>query len=215
MTEEQVEQQSTELIDATQNAVIDVVNSISEMIDIPSEPVVQIKTKEPLYTSAEFWVGVAFVLTLIMLCRPLARFLKKMLNKRREQIISRINEASELRDNAQLLLAKYERMALAADNEVQKMTEQALEDIQKYQEDSMLLFQSSLDKRRQEADRIMQGALEKALSEMTNIITKRSLDIVYKTLQEKLDLQQKQKLATLSVEYLMENLQNLTSENLN
>ncbi len=203
----QTQMQSTELIDATQNAVIGVVNSISEMIETPSKPV-HIKTHEPFYLSAEFWVGMAFILTVLILCRPLVRILKKMLILRREKIISRINEASQLRDDAQVLLAKYERMAQSADDEIQKMTAQALEDINNYQEESLRLLQISLDKRRQEADRIMQGSLESALFEMTNIITKRSLEIVYSTLQQKLTSKQKQKFASLSVQNLIERLKN-------
>ena len=208
MTQEQTQTQSSELIDATQNAVIGVVNSISEMIETPSEPVdsVHIKPHEPFYLSAEFWVGMAFVLTVLMLCRPLTRILKKLLIQRREKIISRINEASEIRDNAQKLLAKYERMARSSDDEIKKMTEQTLDEIQKSQENSLRLFQLSFNKRQMEADRIMKGALENALSEMTDIITKKSLEIVYAKLSENLDLKQKQKLANLSIQNLIENL---------
>ena len=205
MTQEQTQTQSSELIDATQNAVIGVVNSISEMIEVPSNSA-HLKPHEPFYISAEFWVGMAFILTVLMLFRPLTRILKKLLIQRREKIISRINEASEIRDNAQKLLAKYERMARSSDDEIKKMTEQTLDEIQKSQENSLRLFQLSFNKRQMEVDRIMQRALENALSEMTNIITRRSLEIVYAKLSQKLDLKQKQELANLSIQNLIENL---------
>lgn len=204
MTEISTEQQSSELIDATQNAVIDAVNSISEMIEVPSAHLPQ--DSEPFYASAEFWVGMAFILTVVCLCRPVGRILKTMLIQRREKIISRINDASEFRDQAQILLAKYERMALNADSEIEKLTQKSFEDIQNYREDKMRLFHADMDKRQKEADRVMQGAFEKALFEMTDKVTKRSLEIVQETLKQKLDIEQKQKLVQLSLQHITENI---------
>ena len=67
------------------------------------------------YENPEFWVGVAFVMVVILLAKPVGGLIKSMMNKRIDGIAKRINDAAELRDEAQKLLADYEKKFLNAE----------------------------------------------------------------------------------------------------
>lgn len=96
-----------EIIDAAQNAVMQAVDDVSGIIENTAE---QLHGHEEIfYQSAEFWVGVAFVLVVLLLAGPIGRLVRSMLNKRIDNITKRIHDAAELRDEAQKLLADYEK----------------------------------------------------------------------------------------------------------
>lgn len=51
--------------------------------------------EEIFYQSAEFWVGVAFVLVVLLLAGPVGRLVRSMLNKRIDNITKRIHDAAD------------------------------------------------------------------------------------------------------------------------
>ena len=69
-----------EIIDAAQNAVMQAADDVSGIIENTAE---QLHGHEEIfYQSAEFWVGVAFVLVVLLLAGPVGRLVRSMLNKR-------------------------------------------------------------------------------------------------------------------------------------
>ena len=64
---------------------------------------------EAFYQGAEFWVAMAFVLVVAALARPIGKTVVALLKKRIACIISRLEEASTLQEDAQKLLAEYEK----------------------------------------------------------------------------------------------------------
>ena len=64
---------------------------------------------EPFYVAAEFWVMVAFVILLALVFKPLFRIVVTALDARAETIKRQIDEAARLREEAQGLLATYQR----------------------------------------------------------------------------------------------------------
>ena len=56
-----------------------------------------------------FWVGVSFVTFVVLVYKPISRFLAAALDKRSAQIEKDLNEAARLREEAQALLAVYQQ----------------------------------------------------------------------------------------------------------
>lgn len=96
-----------EIIDATQNAVIEAAENVANIIDNTAAELDG--HHEVFYQSAEFWVAMAFVLVVAALARPIGRTVIALLKKRIARIIARIREASALQEDAQKLLADYEK----------------------------------------------------------------------------------------------------------
>lgn len=116
-----------ELIDATQNAVIEAAENVSNMIE-GLQTTAEVK-HEIFYLSAEFWVAAAFVLTIILLSRPIYKAVKGMITQRIEYIRKRLESAEQLQIDAENLLASYERKFRNIDKEAQNILKKSQKEI--------------------------------------------------------------------------------------
>jgi len=148
MADEIVQENATvttgrELLDATQNAVINAVENVSEIIETKEEKKVETvveqiaEPKEPFYLETEFWVAMAFCIFVCGLFIPVLKVVKVLLRKKIDGIIKRIDDAVNLRDEAQKLLADYERKLLSAQTEAENITKTALAKIEAEKENKL------------------------------------------------------------------------------
>jgi F-type H+-transporting ATPase subunit b len=75
-----------------------------------------------------FWTAVAFVIFIIALFKPVKKALLAGLDSRIEQIRSEVEEAKRLREEAQTLLASYQRKQREAAQEAEEIVKQARAD---------------------------------------------------------------------------------------
>ena len=180
MTDFEEQTGATDIIDATQSAVIDAVNSVSELI----EKQVQESTFEApaphvaFYLSAEFWVGVAFVVAVLMICRPAFKALKSLLEKRRNNIIKTLDEAEDLLIEAQKLFATHERQLQNAPAEIKAMAARAADEINAYAAQKNQALDNELTKKKKEAENTMRTAVEEARAQMRLAVSQRTIEIV-------------------------------------
>ena len=81
----------------------------------------------PTLQTPEFWVAVAFVLFIALLVyKGVPGLIGKALDDRADAIKKNIDDARKMREDAQALLAEYQRKAAAAEDEAQKIVEQAM-----------------------------------------------------------------------------------------
>ncbi len=199
---------TTDILDATQNAVIDAVNSVSEMIEkTTAESTFSAQeTAERFYTSAEFWVGVAFVLVVIFLTKPVSKAITTLLIKRREKIKARLNEAASLQDEAQKLLAQYERQYQNTENELKEILSNAEKELLEQSTKATQALENELIKKQKEAERVIETATDKARDEMTSAISKKTLEIVKSRLSENLTKSKRSKLIDASISNILKTL---------
>ena len=96
-----------EIIDATQNAVLNAAETVADVIETTAQEIGG--HEEVFYQSAEFWVAMSFVLVVVGLARPIGKVLHSLLQKRGENIAERISSAATMKEDAQKLLAQYEK----------------------------------------------------------------------------------------------------------
>ena len=84
---------NSEMMETTQNAVFEAANTVAQVVENVEHEVSG--HGGAYYENPEFWVGLAFVLVVLMLARPIGRILNLMLNKRIEAIADRITEAQK------------------------------------------------------------------------------------------------------------------------
>lgn len=205
---QEFENSTTDILDATQNAVIDAVNSVSEMIEktAAESTFESAPSAEPFYQSAEFWVGVAFVLVVVFLFKPVSKALKNLLNARRERIIKELEDAASLQDEAQKLLARYERQYLNTKSEVQQIINQTQSELSSYRQRKTDELESELFKKQKEADLIIEAAIDKTRSEMNDAISKKTIEIVITRLQKELTKKERSKLIDQSITNILKSL---------
>jgi len=111
-----------------------------------------------LLQSAEFWVAVAFVLFVIFMAWKAAKPMMAALDARAERIRTEIEEAKRLREEAQKLLAEYQRKERDAAKEAEAMLAHARDEAKRLREKAAEDLKASVKRRENQAlDRIAQA----------------------------------------------------------
>jgi F-type H+-transporting ATPase subunit b len=135
------------------------------------------------YEDTQFLVLVAFVITIALIGKTVYQKVSVALDERSEEIRRNIEEAIRLREEAQDLLASYERKQRDAANEAKEMIERAKKESEYLAEKATTDLNSLIDRRKRQAkDRIAQAevtareeiltaAIEVALEASRRILT--------------------------------------------
>lgn len=210
MAEEIIEENAAvttgrELLDATQNAVINAVENVSEIIENKEEKKLEtiveevIEPKTPFYLETEFWVAMAFFLLLIGLIWPISKVVRSLLKAKINSVVSRIDNAVNLRDEAQKLLADYERKLISAKPEAEKIINDAMKKIEVAKEDSLLQLDKELQSQTRTVETKIDVAVNNVREEISNLICNIALKNVRKICSEELSEQKQNELIDSSI----------------
>lgn len=140
-----------------------------------------------VFSSPEFWVAVAFFVFVGGLYKPASKVVIGALDERAERIRAQLDEAQRLREEAQHLLAEYQRKQRQALQDAEAILNQARATAERHREDSAAELEESLKRReRQAMDRIAQAEAE-ALAEVRGIAVAVSIEATRKLLAEGID----------------------------
>ena len=184
---------NSNIIDTAQNAVMDAADNVSEIIGhIDGHDKV-------FYQSAEFWVGVAFVLVVVLLAKPIGGLVKSMLNKRIDGIAKRIQDAARLRDDAQKLLADYEKKFLNADKEAEAILAKSQREIEYFKKENLSKLEAEMKLKEKDAEDRIKAAKEKAAKEISDLTSELTIQTVKTAIMKKLDTKTQDKLIDDSI----------------
>lgn len=135
--------------------------------------------------SPEFWVAVGFVILLVVIARPVARSMTAGLDARGARIGASLDEAKALREEAQHLLAEYQRKQRDSAREIAHMVEHARAEAERLAAEAKASLELALERRvamarekiaRAEADAVreVQGvAIDVAVAAAARVIAER------------------------------------------
>ena len=113
---------------------------------------------EPFYATAEFWVAVGLVIFLVLVGKRAYRLAVVALDERAERIRGRIEETARLAEEAQALLATYERKQRDATGEAEQILADARREVDRLTEQAAADLERSLERREELAiERIAQA----------------------------------------------------------
>ena len=121
-----------------------------------------------LLEEAEFWVAVAFVIFALATARPIGRLMTKALDDRTAQIKQELDEAQQLREEAQAALADYKRKqrdAAKTAEEIMKAAAQEAEIMKQRAEEELA---RSIKRREEMAVARIAQAEQDAIAEVRN-----------------------------------------------
>lgn len=185
-----------ELIEATQNAIIQTTDSIADLIEVTAEDVT---AHEAFYQHPTFWVGVSFVLVIALLGKPICKIVKKMLEARVNNIIKRISDAANLKDDAQKLLVEYERKFVNAEAEAGKILTHAQNEIELQKKEKLNKLKNEIAIKEQEVENRLLSAQRNALDEIANQTSSLTIKIVKEAITLKLDDKKQDELIDQSI----------------
>lgn len=152
------------------------------------------------------WVLVSFVIFMAFALWKGWGPVMAALDKRTEAIKAELEEARRLREEAQSLLAEYQRKQRDAAEEAQQMLKHAEEEAARVRKNAEEDLKASLARREQQArDRIAQ-AEAKAVADVRNAATEMALAATTRIIQDKLDDQAAGKLIDKSIDDLPKHL---------
>lgn len=187
-----------EILDATQNAVIDAAGSVVQVVENVEHEISG--HGGAFYENPEFWVAVAFVLVVVVLAKPVARLLNEMLNRRIEAIADRITEAQKLNEDAQKMLAEYEKKYLNAEKEARNILRKSEKEIEFLKEDRLKKLEADMEMKQKEAEQRIKTAQEAAMKEITTLTSEMTIRVLKEVLSKNLDKKAQDRLIEASIE---------------
>ena len=121
-----------------------------------------------MLATAEFWVAVGFVLLVAGIARPAWRAVTGALDARGERIRQTLDEARTLHEDAQHLLAEYQRKQRDAAREAEQMIEQARIEAERLRKEATETLERTLEHRKALAQEKIAQAEADALREVRN-----------------------------------------------
>ncbi len=137
------------------------------------------------YDDPTFWVAVAFVILIVLAGKKIVGAITAMLDERAAGIKTQIDEATRLREEAQELLASYERKQHEAVQEAEGIVTRAEEEAKRLGEMAEEDLASSLKRREQQAMERIAQAETAALDEVRGAAVDIALEATRKVLSEK------------------------------
>lgn len=120
-----------------------------------------------------FWVAIGFVLFIVIAGRPIMAKITGALDNRADEIRAKIEEAKSLREEAQTLLASYQRMQRDAAAEAAEIISNAQEEAQRLQTAADENLTQTLKRREEAALEKIAAAEARALQDVRD----RAVDI--------------------------------------
>ncbi len=115
-----------------------------------------------------FWVGLAIILVMALVYKPAMKSIGATLDARATTIRAQIEEARKLREDAQALLADYQRKQRDAMAEAEKIITQAKEEANRMRVEAEQDLVRSIERRKQQAlERIAQTEAQ-AIAQVRN-----------------------------------------------
>lgn len=134
-----------------------------------------------------FWVAVAFVIFIACTVKPMYRAFAGGLDKRAQEIRRQLDEAEQLRVEAQNMLAEYKRKQRDVEKESQEMLEHARVESQRLREKVEEDLTVALKRREQLAVEKIEQAEAAAIKEVRNQAVGLAVAATAQVLSDKLD----------------------------
>ncbi|HEU0072058.1 MAG TPA: F0F1 ATP synthase subunit B [Alphaproteobacteria bacterium] len=140
-----------------------------------------------LFSEPEFWLAVAFALFVGLLARPVSQKIGAALDGRAKKIETEIEEATRLRDEAQALLASYQRKSREALKEAEDILANAEAEAKRLAEEAAVELAAALKRREQMAVEKIAQAEARAVADVRNAAVDVALAATRELIQKNLD----------------------------
>lgn len=155
---------------------------------------------------ATFWVGLAFVVFVLALAKKGYQMITAELDARAERIKNELEEAVRLREEAQALLARYQRKQRDAIQEAEEILEHARAEAKRIAEQSQVELDAALERRTRLAESKIAQAEAQALAEVRDLAVDVALDATRSLIAEKLEAERAKALVEDAIAELRDKL---------
>lgn len=140
-----------------------------------------------LLHSPEFWVTVGFVILVAAIAKPMTRAATSGLDARIDRIKATLDEAQTLREEAQHLLAGYQRQQRGADDEIKQLVAHARTEAERLTREAAERLSGEIARREQMAREKIEMAEADALQAVRDMTVDVAITASQKLIAAKLD----------------------------
>lgn len=182
-----------EFIDMTQNAVVNATENLISDVSLPAHHY------GAFYENPVFWVAVSFVLVVVLLARPVGKIAKQLLQNRVDAIIKRIEDAANLKDDAQKLLVEYERKFVNVDAEADAILQKSTKEIELLKKESLEKLKLEMAIKEKEAEERLKAAQDEVMNEIVSMTSNVTMEALKRVLVENLNAKMQNELIEKSI----------------
>lgn len=144
--------------------------------------------KLPFFQDPTNWVSLGFLVVIALFAYlGVHKKLATALDKRAQDIADELDRARALRDEAQELLAKYQRRQREAEDEAVSIVEQAKRDAQRIAADARAKIEEQIERRTKSAEDKIARAEAQAVAEMRNATAELSVEAAREIIRSRMD----------------------------
>ena len=144
------------------------------------------QTEEVFYLSAEFWIAVTFMIVVIYLARPITKIIRDLIQKRINRIKQELNEAENIKLEAQKLYADTERSLLNVDKEIEDIITNKKYLIEEIKKRKLRDLDYNLQSKKADLDATVEHMSKQILKENSEIVCQKTINILCKVISAKL-----------------------------
>ena len=182
-----------EFIDMTQNAVVNATENLISDVSLPAHHY------GAFYENPVFWVAVSFILVVLLLARPVGKIAKQLLQNRVDAIIKRIEDAANLKDDAQKLLVEYERKFVNAEAEANGILQKSKKEIELLKKESLEKLKLEMAIKEKEAEERLKASQAEVMNEIVSMTSNVTIEVLKKVLSENLNAKMQDELIEKSI----------------
>jgi F-type H+-transporting ATPase subunit b len=133
------------------------------------------------FSEPDFWVGVSFVLfVLLLVYLKVPGMIARSLDERAEAISAELEEAKKLREEAQAVLAEYQGKKAEAEKEAENIVAQAKREAEIYGEEARRKMQEQMERRSRLAEQKIAQAEASAVKDVRAAATELAIEAASK-----------------------------------
>lgn len=152
-----------------------------------------------LLQQPEFWVAVAFVILMGALYKPAGKAIGGALDARSDKIKASLDEARQLREEAQHVLAQYQRKQRDAIKEMEDMLARARDEARHLADEAAEALERTLERREQMAREKIALAEADAIREVREVAIDVAIAAAQKLITDRLDAPRADKLIDAAI----------------
>src|SRR5215470_12661412 len=139
------------------------------------------------FSNPEIWVAAAFIIFVVLTGKPIGRAIAKGLDARAAKIKAQLDEARALRDEAERLLAEYQRKQIAAAKEAEEILARAREEAARIRREATANLEAAFTRREKMAmDKIAQAEAQ-SVADVRNQAVDIAMAAAARLLKERID----------------------------
>ncbi len=178
-----------------------VAHEVAELAD--AEHAADVHVSGGLLQDPTFWVLLAFLLVVALFAKfGVHKMIGQGLDKRAQGIADELDRARALRDEAQELLAKYQRRQREAEEEAAGIIEQAKRDAQRIADEARQTIEEQIERRTKAAEEKISRAEAQAIAEMRGQTANMAIEAARDIIRSRMDQGAQSALAERAIDEL-------------